>query len=172
MAQAETDPLKRESKYLITISTNRRPFNATEAVQMKTDLADALHRVFHDEDALSQFIFFNKPLHNMNNIDKINTKIGTEVGTGKRGQRVHAHVVFHIKHHSNISLKIPESVRIMRNLFLSTPELQKYNLPNLYINIRLMRNEAAATARYISKQLQPQTSSSSGFDIKRRLNLP
>ena len=150
---------ERESNYHILINTNKRPTNDTDAKRMVDALEAAVDRVFSNPRSLERIIKFNWPGQHFNDryIQDIQVTHGPEIG-GEKG-RVHTHVILKIKHTSNIS--VDKSRNEIKEEIFRTGFLDPFNVSNLLVRIRLLRNDVRAAERYAAKD-QPEIRQGSG----------
>jgi len=149
--QEAANDKKRNSFYFITISTNKKPKTPEEDQAIRDGLESAIDEQFNDP-AVAEIIHFNKPGHFYDDrfIQEIETAARYETGTKGRGGRVHAHLTFKVWHTSNITVS---RATILPHLLPKVQaRLPEFNITNLYINVRLMRNEEEAVRKYQEKK--------------------
>lgn len=139
--EAPRRPRQRTSEYFLTMSTNVRFDAPPEEVRAYADrLVDGITATFRSDDSLRQFVKFPQTKDGSVGrwdpafIDGAKVTAHAEIGTdAKHGRRLHAHVVFEIKHRCRTRLDFNElKAQINRNL-----EKLNFQWPVRYIHCRV-----------------------------------
>jgi hypothetical protein len=145
----------RHSDYHITVSTNYKPTSPNETNELIEALANATEDVFGTDKNLARIVHFNNPRHYWDEkyIQDVDMKHAPEIGAMPKGSRVHTHIVLRIKHTSNISIQ--NAAPIIKKLYFESGYLDPFPIANLYVNIKLLRNDKEALRKYLGKQHHP-----------------
>lgn len=131
----------RQSKFLMTVSTNFRPRTTEQSKEVASHLRGAFNSLF-ERNSMARSIRFNSG--SLDDIENIDAEFSVELGRQANGKRIHGHAIITINHNANIHLNIPEIKGIMLD------NIPDHRVKNLYINVRLLPSDFDARA-YIRK---------------------
>ena len=92
----------RQSKFLVTVSTNFKPKTNGQSYGMAEKLRGVIKNEFLSNAGLQNIIVFNRG--SWSDIKSIDAQFNIELGKGKHGGRIHSHIILDVKHQANIRL--------------------------------------------------------------------
>lgn len=139
------------SNWLITVNTNYRPKDDTDAEAVATELEVAANRFLQLgpiieclERAHSQAHVTTPLEHDIIRIEVPTASI--ELGTNTRGQRVHLHAYIKVVHRTNLQLNQKDIQQFFREALVDDPRIK-----NVYVNVRWVPATDEITRDYIEK---------------------
>lgn len=144
----DPEDARRHSTYFITISSNYRPENENDQVIVENMFYDALAQAF--QERLEYMLKWRRGFHPELFLAPPQIRIRVETGGHLKGSRVHAHVILHIEHTTNIQLDYHKLKHEIMEQILSGPLNSKVH--GVYIHFELLRNEQEAREKYMKKK--------------------
>ena len=137
-------PKPKNSTFLVTCNTNFKPTTNSESRAAAAELKHAAENVFGSVKNIAPLVkFLDGKQWSDETIDNVDVLIGVELGTGKRGGRIHAHIKVEIDHYSKIHLN-PPMIKEHMNL-----HMHEYGVR--YVNISVRNNSVFNIENYIRK---------------------
>jgi hypothetical protein len=134
----------RHSNWLVTVSTNIRPQSNEESHRVGNDLHQSVKSMLTSEN-MPNIIDFKVDGDGLDKIETVRNQFGVELGRGKFGGAIHAHIIIHITHRSNIKLN---AERIKEHIKNTT---QDDRIQNIHINIAF-KGSGKTLEQYIRKE--------------------
>lgn len=138
------DPTLKQSVFLITVSTNKRPKDLSDAHNRAAFLESVLLDVF-SEDNLESYLMVLEGA-TIDDIDDIDVVISPELGQG-RGGAIHAHVIVDIKHHTKVRMDL-DTIRATLQEHL----IGVQGIKNIHVDLQVMKGGVLAILNYARKQ--------------------
>lgn len=149
------DEGKRESRFLITVSTNFRPKTTAESVAMADRLRSAVRRMLTEEN-IPAMLDFNEGCSS--DLKKVKAEFNIELGKLANGKRIHSHIYLEFKHNAMIRINIPAS----KQMLLSW--IGDDRVKTLYFNVKMIRSGVRS---YLRKEgYNPGGIDSAASDVK------
>ena len=126
--------LSKYSSWFMTISTNVKPIDEADSMELGQKLDNALAIMFSKTslEPWRRIITFRNKKSNdgFDKFDSVDVRWVVERGRKKRGGRIHAHVILRIKHRTSIHLNYKEVRAFMIEL------LNDDRITNIYFNAK------------------------------------
>ena len=144
---ADGKPLRQHySNFLVTINTNYRPRTDAEANEIAHVLWQVADEFFQLEPILDACTFPSGG--GVQLIDKVSVADWSiELGTDKRGQRVHSHALIKLVHHTVLRLSVP----VIKAFFSERLMALDGRIHGVYCNVRWIPATEEMTLAYIRK---------------------
>lgn len=140
--EGEYDPELKESLFLLTVSTNKRPSDVHDAHNRAAFLETTLVEVLA-ENNMENYIMATGDIEDIEDIDIV---VAPELGQG-RGGAVHAHVIIDIKHRTKVRLDLDW---IRQELIEYLVGVQ--GIKNVHVDLQVMKGGYLAILNYARKQ--------------------
>lgn len=143
-AGGDHDSNLKESVFLLTVSTNKRPTDVGDAHSRAALLESVLTETFA-EDNIDKFVIVMGS-GDLDALEDVDILVAPELGQG-RGGAIHAHVVVNIKHHEKIHLDL-EWIRGT----LTEELVGVQGIKNIHLDLKVMKGGILAILNYARKQ--------------------
>lgn len=122
---------KRESRFLITVSTNFRPKTTEESMAMAQQLRTAVRQLLTEEN-IPRMLDFHEG--GPSDLKKVKAEFNVELGKLANGKRIHSHIYLEFKHNAMIRINIPASKQMLLGW------IDDFRVKSLYFNVKMIRS--------------------------------